>query len=56
MGRRQTIGYHDFYIEIARGAVEGYSHVNKFGRAPSGVQSTSTDIWERANATPTLAV
>jgi hypothetical protein len=47
---------HDLNLEIAAGTYAGYSAVNKFGRAPSGGQTTATDVWDRADATPTQQV
>ena len=46
----------DFALSVARGLVSGVTGVNKFGKAPSGVQTTNTDIWSRANATPTQQI
>jgi len=46
----------DFALQVARDVVTGIGCVSKFGAAPSGIQTTSTDIWSRANATPTQQI
>jgi hypothetical protein len=45
-----------FALEVARGRVGGISSVNKFGSAPSGLQTTATDIWSRANSSATQQI
>lgn len=45
-----------FLLEVARGNIKGMKSVNKFGAAPNGAQTTATDIWSRANATPTQQI
>lgn len=46
----------DFYLEVAKGNVAGHSVINKFGHAHDGVQTTATDIWDRADSTPTQQI
>ena len=43
----------NFGLEVAKGNIPGHFAVNKFGRAPDGVQITATDIWDRADAAAT---
>ncbi len=47
------LGTIDYDMEVAAGRVSGEGAINKFGRAPSGIQTTATDVWDRADATPT---
>ena len=46
----------DYFLEVSKGKIPGHSAVGKFGEAPSGVQTSATDIWSRANATPTQQI
>lgn len=46
----------DFALEVARGAISGFSQINKFGSAPNGVQITATDIWSRADSSATQQI
>jgi hypothetical protein len=43
-------------LEISKGNVDGHSPEHKFGHSPSGIQTTRTDIWPRADATPTQQI
>jgi hypothetical protein len=46
----------DNMLEIPRGNRTGQSSVNKYGLARDGIQTTSTDIWDRADSTPTQQI
>lgn len=43
-------------LEVARGNIAGMAAINKFGHAPSGIQTTITDVWDLADATPTQQI
>jgi len=55
-GHITTSAKKNYFSELALGNIEGRFTVNKFGAAPSGAQITATDIWDRADATPTQQV
>ena len=46
----------DFFTEVAKGEIPDALGVNKFGRAPSGIQTTATDVWDRATAAPLQSI
>jgi len=46
----------NYFTEIALGNITGRSTVNKFGAAPDGIQVTATDVWSRADSTPTQQI
>jgi hypothetical protein len=46
----------DYFLEVAKGNIPGHTAVHKFGESPSGVQTTATDIWARADASVTQQI
>jgi len=56
IGDVNIINLRDYYLEVSRGTVDGMTCVNKFGRAPDGIQQTLTDIWDRADSDATQQI
>lgn len=48
--------YSNISLAVSRGLIPGHYAINKFGAAPSGIQTTKTDIWDLADATPTQQI
>jgi len=46
----------DVFGVAALGYAVEYKTVGKFGAAPDGIQTSATDIWDRADATPTQQI
>ncbi len=46
----------NFDLEVAKGNISGHFAVNKYGRASDGIQTTATDIWDRADAAATQQI
>jgi hypothetical protein len=46
----------NYGLEAARGNVPNVTTLNKFGRAPSGIQTTATDVWSRADSAATQQI
>lgn len=55
-GHLTTANRLEYFSELALGNIPGRTTVNKFGAAPNGIQITATDIWGRADATPTQQI
>ena len=46
----------DMMLLIARGLRVGMSKVNKYGKATDGIQTTPTDVWDRADSDATQQI
>jgi len=46
----------DPLIDISSGRISGFATVNRFGHAPDGMQTTATDIWDRADSAATQQI
>jgi hypothetical protein len=48
--------FSNYLSDVSLDNVPGRKTVNKFGASPNGIQTTLTDIWSRADATPTQQI
>ena len=55
-GALSVCSRNDYFGEVALGNIAGRTVVNKFGIAPSGIQTSITDVWSRADASATQPV
>ena len=46
----------EYNLLVSRGLIPGVASVIQIGRAPMGVQTTISDIWNRCDATPTQQI
>lgn len=46
----------DYMLEVAKGNVAGHSVAHVFGHANNGIQTTVTDVWDRADSVATQNV
>ncbi len=51
-----TLIVSEYALRVARGQVSGVTNIFKFGAAPSGLQTTTTDIWYRADSAATQQI
>ena len=54
--RKDVANKTDYFLEVSKGNIPGHTAVGKFGEAPSGIQTSPTDIWSRADTTPTQQI
>jgi hypothetical protein len=43
----------DHYLDVSKNLIEEETTHHVFGLAPTGIQTTATDVWDRADASPT---
>ena len=56
IGEINSLSNIEYDLRVSRGLVEGVSSVIQVGRAPSGIQTTPSDVWSRCDAVPTQQI